>query len=127
MIRIIAIGPENFFLDRWNNVDAILIVTGLVFFFFANTNANGIIKLIRIFRLTSLLRLISHSNFLKGINFEIWAKVKDLFSIMLEILPIIIRFLNLFVFFYYLYGVAAMELFYNFYDTDGSSNYNFYE
>ncbi len=70
IIRIVAYGPEVFFLDRWNNVDTFLVAVGLIFFFIPNnSNADGIVRMSRIFRLASLLRLISHSNFMRGINF----------------------------------------------------------
>jgi hypothetical protein len=70
MIRIIAYGPEIFFMDRWNNVDTFLVIFGLIFFFVPNnSNADGVVRMIRIFRLASLLRLISHSNYLKSVKF----------------------------------------------------------
>lgn len=70
VIRIVAIGPENFFAERWNNVDTFLVIMGIVFFFVPNNNnADGIVRMSRLFRLASLLRLVSHSNFLKDVKF----------------------------------------------------------
>jgi hypothetical protein len=70
IVRIVAIGPENFFMERWNNVDTVLVLIGLLFFFVPNSNnADGIARMIRIFRLANLLRLVSHSHFLKGVRF----------------------------------------------------------
>lgn len=70
IIRIVAIGPENFFAERWNNVDTFLVVMGIIFFFVPNNNnADGIVRMSRLFRLASLLRLVSHSNFLKDVKF----------------------------------------------------------
>ncbi len=125
IIRIIAYGPEVFFLDRWNIVDTVLVIFGVVFFFVPNSNnADGIIRMSRIFRLATLLRLISRSRFLKGVQFEIWSKLKNIFSILLEIMPIILKFMHLFAFFFYIYAIFGMEVFYNFYDAPaGIANY----
>lgn len=70
LIRILAIGPENFFIERWNIVDSVLVMVGLLFFFVPNqNNVDGIARMSRIFRLANLLRLVSHSSFLKGMRF----------------------------------------------------------
>ena len=70
LLRIIAFGPENFFLERWNNVDTLLVAVGLLFFFVPNgKNADGIARMSRIFRLSNLLRLVSHSHLLSGVKF----------------------------------------------------------
>lgn len=101
---------------------------GIIFFFVPNNNnADGIVRMSRLFRLASLLRLVSHSNFLKDVKFEIWSKFVNIYSILLEIMPIILRFMPLFVFFFYIYAIVGMEIFYNFYDTLGVSNYNQYQ
>jgi len=68
-MRIVAIGPENFFQDRWNNVDTMLVMVGTVFYFLSqNSNANPITAMSRIFRIATLLRLISHSNYMKNVK-----------------------------------------------------------
>jgi voltage-gated sodium channel len=70
LMRIVAIGPENFFTERWNIVDSVLVMVGLLFFFVPNqNNADGIARMSRIFRLANLLRLVSHSRLLKGMKF----------------------------------------------------------
>lgn len=130
IIRIVAYGPEVFFMDRWNNVDTLLVVVGIGYFFVPdNSNADGIVRMSRIFRLASLLRLISHSNFLRGIKFEVLQKIKNIFSIILEIMPIILKFMHLFAFFFYIYVIFGMEVFYNIYQipTLGSAAYNQYQ
>lgn len=69
-LRIIAIGPENFFPDRWNNVDTFLVIIGVTFFFVpVKNNADSIVRMSRIFRIASLLRLVSHSTFLENNKF----------------------------------------------------------
>jgi voltage-gated sodium channel len=130
IIRIVAYGPEMFFMDRWNNVDTFLVAVGLIFFFVPNnSNADGVVRMSRIFRLASLLRLISHSSFMRDVNFEVGHKIKNIFAILLEIMPIILKFMHLFAFFFYIYVIFGMEIFYNFYqvDTKGSVNYNMYQ
>lgn len=70
ILRIVAFGPELFFMDRWNYVDTFLVAFGLTFFFVpSRTNADGIVRMSRIFRLASLLRLVSHSNYLRHVKF----------------------------------------------------------
>lgn len=66
ILRVIGIGPENFFADRWNNLDAFLVIFSVIFFFFQG-NAGSIARMGRIFRLARLLRIIAHTNFLKGV------------------------------------------------------------
>lgn len=71
-------------MERWNNVDTLLVAVGLFFFFVPNSkNADGIARMSRIFRLSNLLRLVSHSNFLKGVKFELWTKLANMYSILL--------------------------------------------
>lgn len=81
----------------------------------------------RIFRIASLIRLISHSNFLKNVKLEIFEKLKNIFTIILEILPIIVKFFPFFMFFFYIFAIFGMEVFYNSYETTGSSSYNNYQ
>ena len=82
-------------------MDALLVAFGVIFYFTGVINLNGILKLLRIFRLAGLARV-------KGIKLLVWVKVRDLFSIMFETTPIIVRFLNLFLFFYYIFGIFGM-------------------
>lgn len=84
LIRIIAIGPENFFIDRWNKVDTLLVMFGITFFFIPDTTgADSVVRMSRIFRIATLARLVSHSNFWKDLNFEILVKLRNIFSILL--------------------------------------------
>lgn len=84
VMRVVAIGPENFFSDRWNNVDTFLVAVGVTFFFVPiKNNADSIVRMSRIFRIASLLRLISHSNFLSNYHFETMEKLKKIFSVIL--------------------------------------------
>ena len=126
--RIIAIGPENFFADRWNNLDSILVVLGTVFFFIeGEINISSLARMGRIFRIASLTRIISHSNFINNFRVPFFEKLKVLFQIILEIIPIILKFMPLFMFSFYVFGVVGMELFHNSYQTTGSPRYNTYQ
>ena len=71
LFRIIGIGPENFFADRWNNLDSFLVILGMIFFFIPiSDGVSSIARMARIFRIASLLRVISHSNYMNGVRFK---------------------------------------------------------
>jgi len=56
-------------MDRWNNVDASLVVFSVIFYFVNDTTgADSIVRMSRIFRIATFLRLVSHTHFLKGIR-----------------------------------------------------------
>lgn len=128
ILRVIGYGPESFFADRWNNLDAFLVIISVVFFFIldANNASGSIARMGRIFRLARLLRIISHSNFLEGVKLRVFDKLAKLFTVILEIMPIILKFMPLFMFFFYIFSIAGMEIFYNSYTTQGSPAYNQY-
>jgi len=127
IIRIIAIGPENFFADRWNNLDTFLVFLGFIFFFIpVSHGASSLARMARIFRVGSLLRIISHSNYLNNFKFSFFDKIKNIFQVTLEIMPIILKFMPLFLFTFFFFGIIGMELFYNSYATQGSPKYNIY-
>ena len=107
--RIIAIGPENFFADRWNNLDSLLVVLGTAFFFIpGDINISSLARMGRIFRIASLVRIISHSNFINNFKLPFFEKLKVLFQIILEIIPIILKFMPLFMFSFYVFGIIGM-------------------
>lgn len=66
VLRIIGIGPESFFSDRWNDLDAFLVVSSVIFFFL-NNDAGSIARMGRIFRLARLLKIIAHAKFMEGV------------------------------------------------------------
>lgn len=114
-------------MDQWNTYDSVVVLLGIIFFFAGKTSFISVVKMFRILKVGDLLKTIGKHRLVKDIKFELWTKVIDLFTVTLQIIPIIARFLNLFVFFYYLYAIIGMEIFYNFYDTLGSPAYNQYE
>lgn len=83
LIRIIGVGPENFFAERWNNLDTFLVIIG-VFFFFIETeiSVSTLARMARIFRLASLFRVVSHSNYLK-VQLRAVDKLLKIFSVIL--------------------------------------------
>ena len=126
LLRIIGFGPENFFAERWNNLDSVLVLLGLLFFFLPiESGASSISKIGRIFRVASLLRVISHGNFFE-VRFRFFVKLKMLFQVLLEIMPIILKFIPLILFAFFAFAILGMELFYNSYSTAGSPQYNGY-
>ena len=76
LMRVLAFGPETFFADRWNKLDSLLIGVSLVFFFLPlNHGASSISRMGRIFRIASLLRVLSHSSYIDSINFRYFLKL----------------------------------------------------
>jgi hypothetical protein len=69
LLRIVAVGPENFFYNRWNKVDTCLTLVGVGFFFVIDTaGADSIIRMSKIFWLATVVRVASHSSW-KGIHY----------------------------------------------------------
>lgn len=127
LLRIVAVGPENFFYNRWNKVDTSLTLVGVGFFFVIDTTgADSLIRMSKIFRVATVVRVASHSSW-KGMDWYIFQRIKNIFEVMMEILPIILKFMPLMVFFFYIFAIIGMEVFYNSYDTLGSPLYNSYQ
>lgn len=70
LIRVIAVGPENLFMDKWNYVDTFLVFFGIAFFFIpTDSGFEGIARIYRIFRLATLVRLVSRKKMFKKFKF----------------------------------------------------------
>jgi hypothetical protein len=83
-IRILALGPENFFADPWNVADTCLVSVGIFFFIFGHTNGEGLVRIFRFIRISSLLKLMAFKFFPKiASGLEIYGKIKNLFTIIL--------------------------------------------
>lgn len=81
IMRIIGIGPTKFFAERWNTIDAIMIVTNVVFFFIrTQAKAFNIIKMFRFFRLAGFIRILLLSPYCKGLNNSIINNIKRVFT-----------------------------------------------
>jgi hypothetical protein len=60
------------------------VLFGIIFYFVPDTTgADSIVRMSRIFRIASLLRLVSHSHFLKDVKLDIFDKIKNIFTIIL--------------------------------------------
>ena len=103
-LRILAIGPENFFAEKWNTADAFIITLSFVFSFFKDSHVDGFILIWRVFRIATLMKIVTAKAVSKEITFEVYTKLKNIFETIFEIMPIILRFMPLFVFFFYIYG-----------------------
>lgn len=113
-MRVVGIGPSKFFAVRWNTLDAMMIVTNVVFFFIrAEGKGFNIIKMFRFFRLAGFIRILLLSPYCKGLNNSIINNIKRVFTTFLEIMPIIVKFFHLFVFIFFVFGIIGMEIFYN--------------
>lgn len=68
--RLIAVGTEIFFMEKTNIIDLFLIVGGAIFFFLPiNRNADGLIRMCRIFRVTALIQHISQRGPFVALNY----------------------------------------------------------
>ena len=63
VLRFVGLGYENFFKDKWNHVDFWLVI--IIFFLTVIPagqiphNSDVIVKMFRIFRITTLIKLVS--------------------------------------------------------------------
>ena len=109
IIKIIGIGPEAYFSDRLNNIDAFLIILNIVFFFVKlNNNIDNIFIINRFLRIMVVIRAIFQTSFVQNSKIEIITKFTRLVSTFMEIFPIIVRFFLLFAFIYFIYGILGM-------------------
>lgn len=62
ILRIVGYGPENYFLDKWNNLDFALVVLILIVEIFPigylPFNIDVLLKMTRAFRVTTIVKLI---------------------------------------------------------------------
>jgi hypothetical protein len=83
VIRILAIGPENFFADKWNVADSFIIFISFVLAFMQDSHIDGLVIIWRIFRIATLLNYLSSKVFHKRFNIEIYVKLKSIFETIL--------------------------------------------
>jgi hypothetical protein len=115
-LRFIGLGYENFFKDKWNHVDFWL-VTIIFFLTVIPTdkiphNSDVIIKMFRIFRITTLIKLFTGDT-VKFIDDQdtIYARARRLMGQTAIIIPIILKFSPIFLLVSYYLGILGMELF----------------
>ena len=108
IIRIIAIGPENFFNQLFSSIDFGVVILGFFLQFVDElTNQDALLRTFRIYRINFLLESIANNKYL---TFEIplYKLLQDLFLRMAVVLPIINKFTPLFLISYYVLGVIGM-------------------
>ena len=108
LVRMAAMGPEVYLSDRWNAADALLVFAGIAMFFVQDIDADGLIRILRLFRVSSLFRALGTIFVLKHLKFEIYGKLRNIFTTLLMIMPIIVKFLPLFAFFFYFYAIIGL-------------------
>lgn len=81
IIRVIGIGPEKFFAERWNCIDALMILTNIIFFFLRlEAKGANIVKIFRFFRLAGFIRIILQTSYFKSLNNSIIDNIKRVFT-----------------------------------------------
>ncbi len=70
ILRIVGIGPEEFFLDKWNKLDFALVLIILIVELFPDHllpfNADVLLKMTRAFRVTTTIKLVRMKLFFKS-------------------------------------------------------------
>lgn len=72
VVRLIGAGPEVFFSDRWNCIDAIMIILNVIFYFVTtDTKFDEFIKIFRFFRIIGVIKIILCSRYITRKRIEI--------------------------------------------------------
>lgn len=105
-------GVTNFFIDPWNKLDLVLVSIALVLellpHYLIPNNSDVILKMSRIFRITTLIKNISKP---KQLSNGIYIKVTHLISQTAIIVPIVLRFIPLYMITFYVLGSAGVHIF----------------
>ena len=101
-------GVTNFFIDPWNKLDLVLVSIALVLellpHYLIPNNSDVILKMSRIFRITTLIKNISKP---KQLSNGIYIKVTQLISQTAIIVPIVLKFIQLYIITFYVLRVAV--------------------
>ena len=80
-MRIVGIGPEKYFPDRWNLIDTCMIMLNIIFLFVKiQSGLDNLVRLFRFFRIGGVFKLIIYSSTVVKMKIEIIEKLKRLFS-----------------------------------------------
>ena len=115
VVKFLGLGPENFFKSKWNKVDFFLVLIGLFLELGPASvvphNSDVLFKMTRIFRITTLIKLLTNEGQF-SMQSSIYKKSKKVFSQTAIIIPIVIKFMPLYLISYYVLGILGMEIFY---------------
>ena len=104
-IRILGNGPENYVHGEWNLIDMSSIILSFIFTIGLEERVySSLMKIMRIYRVNFLLT---------GFSLTLPQKFKRLLGTIIIIIPIIARFIPLFMIIYYFLGILGMEIFYD--------------
>lgn len=121
MFKFIGLGPEIFLNSTMNILDLFVVVAGLVFELapreIVPRNMAVFIKMLRIFRITLLIRYIT-SCFKINYKSEVYLKLTKLINQMGLIIPIVLKFFPLYMISFYFLGAVGVQIFR--YQTDMS-------
>lgn len=113
-LRMVALGLNDFFQKNWNIIDFIAVTLCLILQISTSDHVTDsisvILKMVRIFRITILMNIIS--DFLKiSFNNKVFTKLSELMNQIAIIIPIIIKMLPLYLFSFYFLGVLGLQIF----------------
>lgn len=120
IFRIVAVGPERYFKESFSGADFIIVILGFILqFFWGLTDQDALLRTFRIFRASFILEQLT-SNRCWKFKLPLYDNLQNLFKHMVTILPIIMKFLPLYLLTYYVLGVLGMEIFYEAYQLEPS-------
>ena len=112
--KFVGLGPELFFNSILNILDLIVVVLGLIFELapreLVPRNIAVFIKMLRIFRITLLIRYIT-SCFNIAYKSEVYIKLTKLINQMGIIIPIVFKFFPLYMICFYFLGAIGVQIF----------------
>lgn len=119
LFKLIALGAEDFFNRYWNTIDLLVISLGFILQVITkdsiSNNIAVLIKMVRIFRITTLVEIIGN---IFDISFKnrIVTKLAELMNQMIVIIPIILKFFPLYLVTFYFLGVVGVQIYW--YEAD---------
>ena len=113
IIKLLAIGPENCFSELFGTADFLMVISGFVLQFMTSlTNQDALLRMFRLYKASFLLEIMLKNRFW-SYELVIYKDLRNLFLRMTVMIPIIMKFVPLFSYVFYIFGVVGMEVFYN--------------
>ena len=110
-------------------MDIVVVTAGLILSLINDSSIYkyiALLKLARIYKINYLVKALFR-NRLINLELEIYNKTRTLFSTIIIILPLIMKFVPLFLITCYVLGIIGMEAFYDTYDTPSTEQYGMYD